>query len=326
MKKPVVILLLLLISLVVLFSIFKPWGNGVSDNQLTLYGNVDIREVRLGFRVAGRLKAMELEEGDSVLANMLLATLDGEPFREALAVDDARVQQARAQLEKLENGSRPQEIDTAKARVIETKAVLLRAEQDLERQRQLMAEGVGSQRQLDTALALRDQTLAQLNSRQESLELATEGPRQEDISAARASLAMALAKRERTQTQLDDTQLYAPSAGTIMTRIREPGAMLAAGEPVYALSLTDKIYVRAYVSEQALGKVVPGTTVTVKTDSSDKYFQGQVGFVSPRAEFTPKTVETPELRTDLVYRLRIVVNNADSSLRQGMPVTITLDR
>ena len=98
--------------------------------------------------------------------------------------------------------------------------------------------------------------------------------------------------------------------------------MLSVGAPVYTLSLTDTVYVRAYVSETHLGKLAPGATVYVTSDSSDRRYQGQVGFISPRAEFTPKTVETPELRTDLVYRLRIVVAEADQALRQGMPVTV----
>ena len=96
-------------------------------------------------------------------------------------------------------------------------------------------------------------------------------------------------------------------------------------EPVYTLSLGSPVYIRAYASERHLGRVAPGTKVTVRTDSSDKIYEGQIGFVSPRAEFTPKSVETTDLRTDLVYRLRIVVSNPDQALRQGMPVTVLVD-
>jgi len=98
------------------------------------------------------------------------------------------------------------------------------------------------------------------------------------------------------------------------------------GEPVYSLSLDKPVYVRAYVSEPDLGVTSPGTMVEVTSDASGKVYTGRIGFVSPRAEFTPKSVETAELRTDLVYRLRIVVSDADSRLRQGMPVTVTVPR
>ena len=117
---------------------------------------------------------------------------------------------------------------------------------------------------------------------------------------------------------------YPPSDGTVIARVREPGSMVASQSTVYSLSLDKPVYVRAYVSEPDLGRIAPGTTVRVRSDTSDKVYRGQIGFISPRAEFTPKTVETTDLRTDLVYRLRIVIDEADSdgALRQGMPVTI----
>lgn len=289
---------------------------------LTLYGNVDIREVRLGFRVAGRLQAMHLEEGDAVAAGDLLAELDAQPLREALAVADAGVQEAQAQLERLESGVRPQEVRQAQAGLAEAEALLENAELELTRQRELFDDGLNSRHALDAAVARRDQSAARRRASQEALALALEGFRQEDIATARAALAAAQARRDQAATQVRDAQLRAPSPGVILTRAQEPGAILKVGDPVYALSLTQTLYVRAYVSEAHLGWVVPGAAVYIGTDSSSRTFSGQVGFVSPRAEFTPKTVETPELRTDLVYRLRIVVTDPDPSLRQGMPVTV----
>lgn len=289
---------------------------------LTLYGNVDIREVQLGFRVAGRLQAMHLEEGDAVAAGDLLAELDAQPLQEALAVAAAGVQEAQAQLERLESGVRPQEMRQAQAGLAEAEALLENAELELARQRELFDDGLNSRHALDAAIARRDQSAARRRASREALALALEGFRQEDIATARAALAAAQARRDQAETQVRDTQLRAPSPGVILTRAQEPGAILKVGAPVYALSLTETLYVRAYVSEAHLGWVVPGAAVRIGTDSTSRTFSGQVGFVSPRAEFTPKTVETPELRTDLVYRLRIVVTDPDPSLRQGMPVTV----
>ena len=289
---------------------------------LTLYGNVDIREVELGFRVAGRLQAMHFEEGDAVAAGELLAELDAQPLREALAVAAAGALQAQAQLDRLNSGSRPQEVQQAQARVAEAEAALENAELELTRQQGLFDDGLNSRHALDAAIARRDQNAARLRANQEALELAVEGFRREDIAAAEAALAAALARRDQAETQVWDAQLLAPSSGVILTRTQEPGAILKVGSPVYTLSLMETLYVRAYVGEANLGRVVPGTTVHIRTDSTERSFSGQVGFVSPRAEFTPKTVETPELRTDLVYRLRIVVQDPDRSLRQGMPVTV----
>ena len=323
MKKSVLVVGLLLAGAVVAY-LNPQWFGEAANGVDRLYGNVDIREVQLGFRVAGRLQAMHFEEGDTVAAGELLASLDDRPMRESLAVTEARVLEARARLDRFNTGSRPQEIQQAEARVIEAEAALENAQQERRRQRELMKAGLSSQRLLDTAVANHDQAEARLNANKEARALAVEGYRKEEIAEAQARLVAALAQRDQIQTQVDDAQLYAPSAGVIQTRVREPGAMMGVGAPVYTLSLTDIIYVRAYVSEARLGKVTPGSTVYVYTDSSDQRYEGQVGFVSPRAEFTPKTVETPELRTDLVYRLRIVVENPDQSLRQGMPVTVEL--
>lgn len=322
MKKPVMVLVLVLLAVGGYLG-YQQWsanGNG----ETLLYGNVDIRDVQLGFRVAGRLVAMEKEEGDAVAAGDLLASLDEQPLREALAVAEANVMEARANLDRANTGSRPQEIQQAEAAVEEAQAALDNADKQLVRQKDLFRQALNSRRELDDAESRQEQAQARLRSAQEALALAREGFRAEDRAAAAAALAAAEARRDQAATQLSDTRLYAPSAGVIQVRAREPGSMVNIGEPVYTLSLTDVVYVRAYVGETQLGQVVPGARVEVLSDSSDRIYQGQVGFVSPRAEFTPKTVETAELRTDLVYRLRIVVAEPDDRLRQGMPVTVRL--
>ncbi|HSN72769.1 MAG TPA: secretion protein HlyD [Steroidobacteraceae bacterium] len=302
------------------------WLDGLDDSEaLTLYGNVDIREVDLGFRVGGRLASMQVDEGDEVVAGETLARLDPQPYEEAVAAAEARVQQATAALRKLETGSRPEEIEQARARVAEARAAFENAEREAQRQQGLVESGASSEKAYEAARARREQTAAALASARAALELAQAGFRDEDVAAGRAELAAAEADLQRARTQLADTELTAPSAGIVTSRVREPGTVLAAGAPVYTLSLRDPTYVRAYVAEPDLGRVAPGTRVVVTTDSSERRYRGQVGFVSPRAEFTPKSVETPDLRTDLVYRLRIVIEDADDGLRQGMPVTVTFD-
>lgn len=303
---------------------WNAWQANHDATALTLYGNVDIREVELAFRVAGRLQEMEVDEGDRIRRGQRLAALDSQPYRDALAMAEARVEARQANLDKLKAGNRPQEIQQARAAVREAEAAFANAERDFRRQRDLLESGGSSQKVLDAARARRDETAARLASAREALEVALEGPRSEDIAAAEAELGIALAEREQARTKLDDTELVAPSDGTILARVREPGAMLQQGAPVYTLSLDTPVYVRAYASEPDLGRLVPGATVFVTTDSSDRRYRGQIGFISPRAEFTPRSVETTDLRTDLVYRLRIVVTEADEGLRQGMPVTVHL--
>ena len=293
-----------------------------ADIALTLYGNVDIREVELGFRVPGRLTDVLVDEGDGVTKGQRLAVIDGEPYRQGVALTEARVQLAQANLAKFEKGSRPQEVQQAQARVDEAQAAYDNAQREYNRQLGMFKTRSTSETARDAAQARRDQTAAALAAQREALALASEGFRSEEVNASRAEFAAAVAQRSQAETQLADTELLSPSDGTVLTRVREPGSIVAIGATVYSLSLRNPVYVRAYVAEPDLGKLAPGTAVEVATDSSDKRYHGRIGFISPRAEFTPKSVETAELRTDLVYRLRIVVADGDEGLRQGMPVTV----
>lgn len=297
------------------------------DGPLRLYGNVDIREVQLAFRQPGRLAEMIFEEGDAVSAGTRMALLDPQPYQETLAAAEASVQVAEAELAKLRSGLRPQEITQAREALRQAQALAEDSEREYQRHSRLLPSGASSQRNVDAARTARDRAAAGLGAARAALSQATEGFRSEDIAAAQARLAAAQATRAQAATALADTELLAPSDGTVIARVREPGSMLGSQSTVYSLSLDRPVYVRAYVGEPELGRIAPGTRVRVSSDSSDKVYRGQIGFISPRAEFTPKTVETTALRTDLVYRLRIVIDAADSdaALRQGMPVSIEIE-
>ncbi|MGQ9424729.1 secretion protein HlyD [Gilvimarinus sp. F26214L] len=300
---------------------------GDEDGVLRLYGNVDIREVQLAFRQPGRIAEMRFDEGDAVPSGAHMATLDAKPYEDALAAAEADVRVAVAELDKLRHGLRPQEIVQAQEALQQALAVAADAERNYHRQSSLLPSGASSQRTVDAARAARDQAAAGVKAAEAALSLANEGFRSEDIAAAQARLAAAEAARAQAQTALADTTLLAPSSGTVIARVLEPGSMVSSQSTVYSLSLDSPVYVRAYVGEPDLGLISPGKRVRVHSDSSEKIYRGQIGFISPRAEFTPKTVETTDLRTDLVYRLRIVIDHADADagLRQGMPITIEVD-
>ncbi len=302
------------------------WWNSrpAADAPLLLYGNIDIREVQLAFRQPGRVQDMAFEEGDAVASGARMATLDPVPYRQALAMAEAEVLAATATLAKLRHGPRRQEVARAREALNEAEAAALDAARNFERQSGLLASGASSDKQVDGARAARDRTTAAVAAAKAALSEATEGTRREDILAGEARLAAAEAARAQAATALADTILLAPASGTILSRVREPGSMVTSQNMVYSLSLDQPVYVRAYVGEPDLGHVAPGTMVEIRTDSSPKTYRGQIGFVSPKAEFTPKSVETTDLRTDLVYRLRVVVVDADRALRQGMPVTVTV--
>ena len=294
-------------------------------SDLVLQGNVEVRQVNLSFKVAGRIKEMRFDEGATVSEGKPLAVLDKVYFEEAIAQLKAQRDQQKANVSKMEAGNRPEEIAQAEAAVAEREAALANAKITLERADSLLRSAAGTRKAYDDALAAHRQAMAQLNSARQGLILMKAGFRKEDIEAARAQLAGSEAALQIAQRQFDDAQLVAPSAGTILTRVREAGAIVNAGETVFVLSLTSPVWVRTYVSEVDLGRVRPGQEVVVKTDTPGlKSINGRIGFISTTAEFTPKTVETRELRTALVYRMRIVVDDPSGNLRQGMPVTITV--
>lgn len=291
----------------------------------TLYGNVDIRQVELGFRVGGRIAGLEVEEGDRVSAGTAVARLDPRPYEDALRAASARVAEQEANLARLVAGTRPAEIAQARALVAEREADLANAEQAFERGTRLVRTGTAAQAEFDRTKAEREMARARLQSARLALELAIEGARAEDVAAARAALEGARANEDAAMTALEDAVLEAPSDGTVLSRVREAGAIVQPTDTVLVLSLDDPVRVRAYAAEPLLGRVVPGMEVEILTDGApERPYRGRIGFVSPVAEFTPKTVETPELRTGLVYGLRITVQDADEGLRQGMPVTIRL--
>ncbi|MDE2354487.1 MAG: HlyD family efflux transporter periplasmic adaptor subunit, partial [Betaproteobacteria bacterium] len=187
------------------------------------------------------------------------------------------------------------------------------------------ARSVSSQQQLDDARMALDSAVARVAQTKAAMEEAVNGPRAEDIAAARANLRAAQATLDLANTQLDHTRLIAPVDGTVMTRVIEPGTVVLPSAAVYSVAIDDETWVRAFAPEPLLPRLAPGTRVTLTTDGGTSY-EGRIGYVSPAAEFTPKTVETPELRTQLVYRFRVRVQHPDTGLRQGMPVTIHLPR
>lgn len=296
-------------------------GDG-RDGQLTLYGNVDIREVDMGFRVGGRIAAIDVEEGDKVEAGQLLALLDPAQLDSRLGEADAMIAQSRAQLAQLQNGSRSQDIGQARARVEAAQVALRKAQQDVDRRQPLVEPGAISRDVWQATVAQRDQAQAALNEAQQALSKLDVGARPEEIQAAQAQLRGAMAARGTLAVDRGDTALRSATAGTVVTRAQEPGAIVQPGATVLTLSIDRPMRVRAYVAESDLSRVAPGMKVEVTADGNDKTYRGTVGYISPRAEFTPKTVQTEDLRTDLVYRLRINVSDPDDRLRQGQPVTV----
>jgi HlyD family secretion protein len=300
------------------------WWGGERDAGTWIYGNVEIREVELGFRVGGRIAAVLVDEGDKVAPGQQLAQLDTQPIRNRLAGAEAKVAAASAMVSKDAAGNRPQEVRAAQAAVADAQARLVEARRLNERRRALSERGFISKAELQESQSALTAAAAQVDAARATLSLVQEGTRSEDRTATRAEAARVAAERRAVQTDLSDAVLTAPSAGQVLTRVREAGAIVQPGEIVYTIALTQPVRVRAYVAEPDLPKVRPGMRVTVQVDGSGKRWPATIGYISPVAEFTPRTVQTEDQRADLVYRLRLTVDDPKNELRQGQPVTVTL--
>lgn len=309
----------ILIGAIIYVLAIRQRGSG----ELTLYGSIDIREVTIGFRVAGRLDALDVDEGDAVHAGQELARLDATPLQ--LELNEARANAAAIgrRMALLQSGYRTEDIAQARAAVAERRAELTNADKTFVRQEQLRGTGAVAQRLYDDALAARDEARARLDSAEKFLAEQESGYRRQEIAEAEANHERAVAAAAQSEQRLADSVLNAPADGVVLTRAVESGAILAAGTPVFTISLRSPVWARAYVSEPDLGRVAPGREVLLFTDSRPQHpYHGRIGFVSPNAEFTPKNVETADLRTALVYRARVIVSDPDEGLRQGMPVTV----
>jgi HlyD family secretion protein len=295
--------------------------------ELTLYGNVDIREVNLGFRVSGKIKEVLKEEGDAVKPGEIVARLDDEPYRDEVAQSTAQRSTAMAKLEEMLAGYRVEEIAQNRANVEEQKATMANAERLFIRQKELLKKSVSSQQEYDDASASFDAAKAKLLSLKASLALEEAGYRHEEIDQARGDFASAEAALATAKVNLADTEIKTPAAGMVITRALEPGTIVSPGATVLTVSLAEPMWVRAYVTGPDLAQAITGAPALLYTDAEPgRPYEGRIGFVSPRAEFTPKNVETPDLRTGLVYQIRVVVTNPDEHLRQGMPVTVKIRR
>ncbi|MDD2967238.1 MAG: HlyD family efflux transporter periplasmic adaptor subunit [Desulfovibrionaceae bacterium] len=319
--KKVLLLTLVAVSLGVLCAVVLKTRTAP---PVVLHGNVEIRQVEVGFRVGGRIAALHVDEGTAVHAGTVLAHLDDDMLTQARDAARATLAGREADLQRLTNGYRVEEIAQAKAEHEAAMAAFATAEAEWKRVQALRGKEAVSQKILESARAEQARALGQMRSSAERRAMLEKGFRKEDILAQKALVASARAECTRAEIQLDDAVLRAPQDGIVLTRAREAGAIVQAGQTVFTLSLTNPVWLRVYVEEPDLWAVKPGMAVRVAVDGVQQSLEGTVGFISPTAEFAPKSVETRDVRASLVYRVRVQAQDPHTVLRQGMPVRVSL--
>ncbi|WP_293824708.1 HlyD family efflux transporter periplasmic adaptor subunit [uncultured Brevundimonas sp.] len=304
-------------------------GDDRRSGPLTYEGNVDVRQVSLAFEDTGRVAEMRVDEGARVQAGAVIAVLDTTTLKLQAAEAEAQIEVRRQDLLKLRNGARPEEIAQARARRAAAEADAQRAGGDLARLRAVATatEGKGVSAQ-DLDRAAREAAAAQARAAEqaEAFRLTQHGPRREDIAAAEAQLRAAEAQLALYRHQIERGELRAATDGVVRSRLLEVGDLASPQTPAYAISLLNPKWIRIYVPETELGRIREGMTAQVRTDSQPgQVIPGRVGYIASTAEFTPKSVQTEELRTSLVYEVRVTVTDPQNRLRLGQPVSVSID-
>jgi HlyD family secretion protein len=296
-------------------------------STILLSGNVEAHESVVAFRTQGRIVALPVEEGKPVKTGDLLAQLDDADYQQQVRIDEAVMRTRDKELELAEAGNRTQDIQAAGQTVADARADLDMKRADLERYSALYkrdAVSAQTRDQFDTAFK---RAQAVYERAQQNLSEIREGTRKEQIAVSQATLRAAKQSLELSKVRRDYTVLASPVTGVVTVRQAELGEYVAAGTPVVTIADLNQLWVRAYVSETDLGRVHWGQSVTIRTDTyPGKSYKGTVSFISPEAEFTPKTVQTNKERVALVYRIKVDVENANLELKPGMPADITIEQ
>jgi HlyD family secretion protein len=382
-KKRLIPLVMILIAGGTLLYFYLLQNQRGEGTDIPVSGNIEVTTVDVSFKIPGKIEKLAVDEGDLVRQGQVIATLEHRDLvaqkvraeatleatqtripslqknielqdrstRDEISQAEAAVQAAQARLQQLLAGSRPQEIQAAKAGVDQAESDLVKRKADLERAEKLFKSNFIAAQDLDAAINAHDVAAANLKKARETYALVVEGPRKEEIEAARAQYeqaqaALQLARAHRLQvdvlrkdlltgqaqvkeastaiavidTQIGYTRLLAPLSGVVLVKNAEAGEYVVPGGAVVSLGDVERPWLKAFINENDLGRVKLGQKASVTTDSyPGKIYPGKITFISSEAEFTPKNVQTAKERVKLVYRIKVSMENPRGELKPGMP-------
>ena len=323
-KKLVPVAAVVVLILIVSFWLLR--RGGTDDGVLHASGTVEATEADLGFQAAGRVGAVNVEEGATFPSGAELARLDQAELQARRAAAVAQVGGARALLAEMQRGSQPQELAQGEAAALAARERMEEAGRVAERSNRLFEGGAVSREQRDQAQTAYEVARAQYAQAREQAALVRQGPREERLAAQRAVVAGAEAVLEQVEAALAFSVIRAPFTGVITVRHREPGEIVAPGQPVVTLMNPEDRWVRIYVPENQIGKVALGRAAAITSDSyPDREYGGRVVFIADRAEFTPRNVQTAEERVKLVYAVKVAItDDPDGVLKAGVPADVRI--
>ena len=301
--------------------------NGASHDQLVFPGTVELDESDHAPLVTGRVTDVRVTEGDTVRIGDTLATLVRAGLPEAVEQRVAQLASARARLADLKRGSRAAELDRAAAQLAAAEAEASRTARDLERIQTMARDGAVSPQEVDAATTAAATAARQRDAAKATLELAQEGTREDQVRAAEADVRTAEALVRSARADLGELAITAAVDGVVLGRQADPGEVIAAGTPVVTVGIVGRRWVRVFLPSRLVGRLPAGTPVSVMLagDGDTAPVAGRIGAVNPMAEFTPRAALTEEERADLLFAVRVELQDPPASLRPGLPVTVRLE-
>lgn len=315
------VLLIPLIAVFALSAIYISQRAHLPDpNTIFLSGNMEVTQVDLSFKIAGRVIKRLVSEGERVEKNQVIALLEPDELQHEVYLREAELQGAEAALLELTRGYLPEEIAQAEAKLQQAKSSLNQLESDYLRQKQLFEGDVIADREFEISSSAYEVAKSRVLEANETLALLKRGIREEKISQAEAGVAKAKQALALAKTRLSYTTIYSPINGFVLSDNVEEGEFVSPGTTIVSIANLERVWLRAYLDESDLGKINLGQAVDVFVDSyPEKIYPGKVSFISSEAEFTPKNVQTAKERVTLVYRIKVDVPNIDFELKPGMP-------
>jgi len=320
MKKKLVVVVLLAALAVAGIGWYYGSKNNRHDSRIFVSGNIEATEVDLAFRIGGQISKITIEEGDRIKAGKIVAELDTDTLLALKGASESEIGAARAVLDELERGSRREDIEMARAVLNACDSRLVNARDEHNRYESLYKQNAISASQYDGKATALKVAQAEKDNAVERLQFMETGPREEQIRAARNRLERAQWELKKIDLDLKHSFLETPVDAVVLVKSNESGEVVLPGATVATVAKLDEVWLKGYVAESDLGRVKLGQKVEVTTDTyPDKKYVGIVTFISPRAEFTPKNVQTREERVKQVYRVKVTIPNLQHELKIGMP-------
>jgi HlyD family secretion protein len=319
-KIGIPVVVLCVIGAVATYVIHYMKNLGTPTGTVFVSGNIEATEVDLSFRLAGQINTLPIEEGDRIKKGQIISTLDTDTLEAIRGSTKGDIAALTATLDELEEGTRKEVIESARAQAKAAESRLKNARDEYERYYPLFSQGAISASMFDTKQTAFKVAEEEFNNLSERLAELEKGPREQEIRAARSRLEKAKWDLKKIELDIDHSTLLSPTGGAVLVKANELGEVVLPGATVATVAEIDKVWLKGYIGEKDLGLVKLGQKANITTDSfPGKIYEGIVTFLSSRAEFTPKNVQTREERVKQVYRVKITIPNPEQELKIGMP-------